>query len=252
MKGKYTIMKKIVLVLSLVSMGAFFGILLNTAISGDNIYEELKKFQYVFNMAYSNYVSEKTPEELSEAAIKGLLEGLDVHSVYISKEEMEKVTENFSGEFEGIGIEFDMLEDTITVVSPIAGGPSEELGIMAGDKIVKIDDGDAVGIDRSEVPKLLKGPKGTKVAVDIVRYGEKELLHFDIIRDKIPIETVDASYMVDEEIGYMSINRFAAKTHAEMMQAVQNLKKDGMKKLILDLRGNPGAVSYTHLRAHET
>ncbi len=240
MKGNYTIMKKTVLALSLVSIGAFFGILLNTAVSGDNIYEELKKFQYVFNMAYSNYVTEKTPEELSQAAIKGMLEGLDVHSVYISKEDMEKVEENFSGEFEGIGIEFDMLEDTITVVSPISGGPSEELGIMAGDKIVKIDGEDAVGVERSEVPKLLKGPKGTKVAVDILRYGESDLLHFDIIRDKIPIETVDASYMIDDEIGYVSINRFAAKTHAEMMEAVNSLKQEGMKKLVLDLRGNPG------------
>ncbi|MER3328500.1 MAG: S41 family peptidase, partial [Candidatus Kapaibacterium sp.] len=149
-------------------------------------------------------------------------------------------SENFSGEFEGIGIEFDMVDDTIIVVSPINGGPSEELGIMAGDKIVKIDDEEAVGMLRSEVPKKLKGPKGTKVAVDIKREGEKKLLHFDIIRDKIPIETVDANYMIDNEIGYVTINRFAANTHAEMMKAVNELKQQGMKKLILDLRGNPG------------
>lgn len=240
MKGNSSIMKKTILVLSLVSVGAFLGIFINTAISGDNIYEQLKKFQYVYNVAYRNYVTEKTPEELNEAAIKGMLEGLDVHSVYIDKEEMEKVSENFSGEFEGIGIEFDMVDDTIIVVSPIKGGPSEELGIMAGDKIVTIDGEDAVAMKRSEVPKLLKGPKGTKVAVDIKREGQKKLIHFDIIRDKIPIETVDANYMIDDEIGYVTINRFAANTHAEMMKAVNDLKQQGMKKLILDLRGNPG------------
>ena len=146
-------MKKTVLVLSLVSVGAFLGIFINTAISGDNLYEQLKKFQYVYNVAYRNYVTEKTPEELNENAIKGMLEGLDVHSVYIDKEEMEKVSENFSGEFEGIGIEFDMVDDTIIVVSPINGGPSEELGIMAGDKIVKIDGEEVVGMNRSDVPK---------------------------------------------------------------------------------------------------
>lgn len=240
MKGNSSIMKKTILVLSLVSVGAFLGIFINTAISGDNIYEQLKKFQYVYNVAYRNYVIEKTPEELNEAAIKGLLSDLDVHSVYIDKEEMEKVSENFSGEFEGIGIEFDMVDDTIIVVSPIKGGPSEELGIMAGDKIVKIDDEEAVGMNRSEVPKKLKGPKGTKVAVDIKREGQKKLIHFDIIRDKIPIETVDANYMIDDEIGYVTINRFAANTHAEMIKAVNELKAQGMKKLILDLRGNPG------------
>ena len=109
MKGNSSIMKKTILVLSLVSVGAFFGILLNTAISGDNIYEQLKKFQYVYNMAFRNYVIEKTPEELNEAAIKGLLGSLDVHSIYIDKKEMEKVSEDFSGEFEGIGIEFDRI-----------------------------------------------------------------------------------------------------------------------------------------------
>lgn len=233
-------MKKTILVLSLVSVGAFFGILLNTAISGDNIYEQLKKFQYVYNMAFRNYVIEKTPEQLNEAAIKGLLGSLDVHSIYIDKKEMEKVSEDFSGEFEGIGIEFDIVDDTIIVVSPISGGPSDELGILAGDKIVKIDGDDAIGLSRDKVPKLLKGPKGTKVSVDIFREGDTKLHHFDIIRDKIPIETVDASYMIDDEIGYIEVNRFAANTHSEMMQAVHDLKKQGMKKLILDLRYNPG------------
>jgi carboxyl-terminal processing protease len=240
MKRNSSIMKKTILVLSLVSVGAFFGILLNTAISGDNLFEQMKKFQYVYNMAYRNYVIEKTPEELSEAAIKGLLGSLDVHSVYIDKKGMEKVTENFSGEYEGIGIEFDIVEDTIIVVSPISGGPSEELGILAGDKIVKIEGDDAIGLTRQKVPELLKGPKGTKVSVDIFRDGDKQLHHFDIIRDKIPIETVDASYMIGDDIGYISVNRFAATTHDEMMKAARKLKAEGMKKLILDLRYNPG------------
>lgn len=235
------IMKRTVTILTLVSIGVFFGILLNTSISGDNIYTQFKKYQDVFNMAYKNYVEDVDVKKLNEAAIKGMLNELDVHSVYIDEEEMKRVNESFSGAFEGIGIEFDMLDDTITVISPIAGGPSEELGILAGDKIVQIDGEDAVGIPRMEVPKKLKGPKGTKVIVDIKRFGVDKLINFEITRDKIPIETVDAYYMIDTtDIGYVRINRFAQNTHSEMMNAVFKLKQQGMKKLLLDLRGNPG------------
>jgi carboxyl-terminal processing protease len=224
-----------------VIVGISIGVIFQPLISGDSIFTEVKKFNYVLNTAYKNYVDEVDSHKLVESAIRGMLEELDVHSVYISEEDMKDVKEDFEGAFEGIGIEFDVIHDTITVVTPLPGGPSEELGIMAGDKIVKIDDENAVGLNRNDVPKKLKGPKGTKVVVDIKREGFDELLKFEIIRDKIPINTVDAKFMIENtDIGFIMINRFASTTHDEMITALRELKKQGMKKLILDLRGNPG------------
>lgn len=222
-------------------VGVLIGLSLTPLVSSDNIYQLRQKFDHVFNMTYKNYVDEVDAEKLTEAAIQGMLEDLDPHSVYINAEKMKGVEEDFSGKFEGIGIQFDIINDTITVVSPIAGGPSEELGIQAGDKIVKIDGEDAVKMERDEVPKKLKGPKGTVVVVDIKRNDAPELLNFKIIRDEIPIYTVDASYIVPgTDIGVIAINRFAATTHKEMMEAADNLKAEGMKRMVLDLRGNPG------------
>jgi carboxyl-terminal processing protease len=154
---------------------------------------------------------------------------------------MKGVKEDFEAAFEGIGVEFDVIHDTITIVSPIPGGPSEGLGILASDKIIKIDGENVIGINRNDVPKKLRGKKGTKVVVDIKRDGTKNLLNFEIIRDKIPIFTVDASFIMDgTDIGVVVVNRFAATTYEEMMTALRSLKQQGMKKLILDLRGNPG------------
>lgn len=235
-------MKKVIIIgITTAIVGIAIGFALTPLISGDNIYSMQQKFNHVFNMTYKNYVDEIDANKLTEAAIKGMLEDLDPHSVYIDAEKMKGVEEDFSGSFEGIGVQFDIINDTITVVSPIAGGPSEELGILAGDKIVEIDNEKAVGIPRDDVPKKLKGPKGTIVKVAIKRNDVKDLLHFDITRDKIPIYTVDASYIVPgSDIGIITVNRFAATTHEEMMDAAMKLKESGMKKLILDLRGNPG------------
>lgn len=222
-------------------IGVAIGFLITPVISRDNIYSQLDKYQEVYNNAVKNYVDEVDMNELTEAAIKGMLDELDPHSVYITAEDMKAVKEDFSGSFEGIGIQFDIINDTITVISPIAGGPSEALGIQAGDKIINIDGEDAVGIARDEVPDKLKGPKGTKVVVDIMRGFDPELIEFDIIRDKIPIYSVDASFMVeDTDIGVVVVNRFSATTHREMLEAMRKLEAKGMKKLILDLRGNPG------------
>jgi carboxyl-terminal processing protease len=221
--------------------GVFIGIVFQPLISGDNIFSGIKKFNFVLNTAYKNYVDDVDSHKLVESAIKGMLNELDVHSVYISKDDMKGVKEDFEASFDGIGIEFDVIHDTITIISPITGGPSEALGILAGDKIVKIDGENAIGIKRSEVPKKLRGPKGTKVTVDIKREGVSELIVFEITRDKIPLYTVDASYIMDgADIGVVIINRFAATTFEEMKTALRTLKKQGMKKLILDLRGNPG------------
>ncbi len=222
-------------------IGIAIGVIFQPLISGDNIFNEIKKFNYVLNTAYKNYVDDVDSHKLVEAAIKGMLNELDVHSVYISEEEMKEVSEDFNAAFEGIGVEFDVIHDTITIISPIPGGPSSKLGILAGDKIVKIDNENAVGIKRNEVPKKLRGPKDTKVVVEIKREGTKGLLKFEIIRDKIPIFTVDASFIIDgTDIGLVKINRFAATTHEEMLNALIDLRKQGMKRLILDLRGNPG------------
>jgi carboxyl-terminal processing protease len=224
-----------------VIIGISIGLLVQPLISGDNIFKQVKKFDYVLNTAYKNYVEEIDTQQLVEAAIKGMLNELDPHSVYISADEMKHVNEEFQGSFEGIGVEFDVINDTITVVAPITGGPSEMLGIQSGDKIVKIDGKTAVGIDRADVPKKLKGPKGTIVELDIHRDREADLLHFAVTRDKIPLYTVDSYYMIDgTDIGVVAVNRFAATTLDETKEAIRNLKNQGMKKLVLDLRGNPG------------
>ncbi|MCK5742124.1 MAG: S41 family peptidase, partial [Chlorobi bacterium] len=217
------------------------GIPLQKIISGDDIYSQIKKFNFVLQTANKNYVEETDNHKLVEAAIKGMLDELDPHSVYIPPKKLKKVKEDFRGNFDGIGVQFNVFEDTITVISPIAGGPSEALGIQSGDKIVKIDGKNAVGIGRDEIPKRLKGPKGTTVNVEIKREDEADLLSFDIVRDKIPIYSVDAAFMLDDtDIGFISINRFMRTTHVEFLDSVAVLKKKGMRNIILDLRGNPG------------
>lgn len=234
-------MKKYLIITGAIIIGALIGFFIQPLVSGDSIFDQVRKFDYVLNTAAKNYVEEVDTQKLTEAAIKAALNELDVHSVYIPAEEMKRVNEDFQGSFEGIGIEFDIINDTITIVTPIPGGPSEMLGLMSGDKIIKIDDENAVGLSRSEVPKKLKGPKGTKVKVEIVRANQKETLKFTITRDKIPINTVDAAYIIDNtDIGVIVVNRFAATTHEELVESLNALSQQGMKRLILDLRGNPG------------
>ena len=222
------------------AVGILVGIYIQPVISGDNIYEQVKKFQDVLYTVQKNYVEEVDTPKLVEAAIYGMLAKLDPHSIYIPAAQQKRVEEDFRGNFEGIGVEFDVIRDTITIVSPISGGPSEALGIMSGDKIVKIDDVNAVGMSRDDVPKKLRGPKGTQVSVMIVRSGAKDPIRFDIKRDKIPLYTVDASFVDESGTGYMAINRFAEPTYQEMMVNLERLGKIGMKRLILDLRGNSG------------
>ncbi len=228
----------VVVLLILVSI--LGGMQLNTLISGDNIYEQLGKFKDVLSLTEKYYVDEVDTQKLTESAIKGLLNDLDPHSVYIDAKQLPRVTEEFKGKFEGIGIEFAVVNDTIVVVQPIGGGPSAQLGILSNDKIVKIDGKSAIGFSNDQVMKSLKGPKGTKVSVSIVRPGDSAMLEYEIVRDVIPFNSVDVSYMLDDEIGYINVTRFAETTNTEMLSALQKLKAEGMKRLILDLRFNPG------------
>lgn len=246
-------MRKVIVGAATVLIGFVIGFWFNPLISGDNVFEQVKKFDRVLQTANRNYVEDVDTQKLVQAAIKGMLEELDVHSVYIPADKMKEVEEDFEGKFEGIGVVFNILNDTITIVSPIPGGPSEKLGITSGDKIVNIDGEDAVGIEMDEVPKKLKGPKGTIVEVDIFRQGEPELLHFTIERDEIPINSVDASYIIDgTDIGVLKVNRFMATTHQEVVSALKELKTEGMKKVIMDLRGNPGGyLTQSFLMADE-
>lgn len=191
-----------------------------------------------------SYVDEVDTEKMVEDAIVSMLEELDPHSMYIPADELKAMNEPLKGNFEGIGIQFNILKDTILVVSPISGGPSEKLGILAGDRIVKIEDEKVagVGIKNSDVMTKLKGPKDSKVNISILRKGERDLIPYEITRDKIPIYSVDAYYMATPEIGYIKINRFAATTHDEFLTALSMLKENGMKDLILDLQGNGGGL----------
>lgn len=201
------------------------------------------RVEEVLNFIQSRYVDDINPQKLEDAAIKAMLEQLDPHSSYISKDQLVTVNESLSGKFSGIGVEFFILDDTIMVVSALSGGPSEAVGIQAGDKIIMVEDSTiaGVGITSLGVADLLKGDKGTKVNVGIRRGDAKELLNFEITRDEIPLYSVDAGYMINDETGYIKVNRFSGKTYEEFMKKMETMiEKEGMKHLILDLRQNPG------------
>lgn len=196
-----------------------------------------------FEKAYL-YISNNSPEEnmtrLTEEAIKGMFSTLDPHSMYIEPEDNEQIQAEFAGKFQGIGVQFQVIKDTITVVTAISGGPSDQLGIRSGDRIIAIEDSSAIGFTNEMVVNRLRGEKGSKVKVTVKRPNVKQPINFVITRDDIPLYTVDTSYMLDEKTGYIKINRFAATTHDEFMQAVEELEKEGMERIVLDLRGNPG------------
>lgn len=206
--------------------------------------DEVYKFSKVLGFIEAFYVDSVNKEKLIESAVVEMLKELDPHSVYISKEEVQRMNEPLQGSFDGIGIQFNILYDTLMVVSPISGGPSEKVGIIAGDRIVSIDGENVAGvkITNEMVFDRLRGKKGTKVVVVIKRRGENELLDFEIIRDKIPIFSLDAAYMVStkDKVGYIKLNRFAATTMQEYREAVEKLRKEGAEHLILDLTDNGG------------
>ncbi len=202
----------------------------------------IKKIQRALYFIETNYVEKPNHEELIQDAVEGIMDNLDPHSAYIPPRDLSQMSEQMEGGFDGIGIQFNILEDTIYVETPLAGGPSEEIGIMAGDRIVKVDGKNVAGINISttDVMRHLKGPKGSKVDLAIKRRGHKGLLEFTVTRDRISLNSVDYAYMISPQTGYIGITRFAETTYDEFNEALTRLQQEGMKKLVLDLRGNPG------------
>lgn len=205
----------------------------------DGLRESVKKFEDAY-LYISNTFPDENMNKRTEDAIEHMFSNLDPHSMYIEPEDGEAIDENFDGKFQGIGIQFQVIQDTITVITPISGGPSDQLGIRSGDRIIEINDSSAVGFSNEDVRNTLRGPKGSNVDVTIKRPNANQPLEFTITRDDIPLYTVDTSYMLDNKTGYVKINRFAATTHEEFMEAMEELEKKGMERIVLDLRGNPG------------
>ncbi len=206
---------------------------------------DMRRLYEVYTYVDRMYVDEVPSKEISEAAIVAMLEKLDPHSTYIPAEEVLQANERINGSFVGVGIRFNILRDTLLVVNPIPGGPSEKIGIMAGDKIIKIDGENVAGqgLRNSGVRERLLGEMGTKVKVQIDR-GERDLIEFTVTRDKIPVHSVVSAYMVDKTTGYLKLTNFSRTTETEVREAIKDLKKQGMKDLIFDLQGNGGGLLY--------
>ena len=207
--------------------------------SGDSPIRKLQIAEMAINNLYVDSVDEN---KLVEDGIRGMLEKLDPHSSYSNPEEVKAMNEPLQGNFEGIGVQFNMVDDTLLVIQPVSKGPSEKVGIMAGDRIVTVNDTAIAGVKMSkeEIMRRLRGPKGTKVNLGIVRRGVAEVLKFTVKRDKIPVKSIDAVYMIRPNVGYIRIGNFGATTYDEFMEGMEKLKKEGMKDLILDLQDNGG------------
>ncbi len=208
--------------------------------AADNIFSSTRLLMGVLNLVNDNYVEEVQPGELIYAAIDGMLEVLDPHSSFLSKESFAEMGERFSGKFYGIGIEFDVLDGFLYVISVIDESPSEAVGLQSGDRIIRIDGESAIGIKHDEVRQKLRGEKGTRVDVTIERPGVEDRFEVTITRDSIPIRSVRTSFMLEDRTGYIQLIRFAKTTSRELETALDKLQQEGMERLILDLRGNSG------------
>ena len=202
--------------------------------------EQIQKFNRFFSYLSAAYVDEVDMAPLVEASIRSSLAELDPHSTYLNQEELKAEMESFAGEFSGIGIEFNILQDTVLVVNTIVGGPAESVGVRAGDRIVEVDGENIVGLKRSEVPPKLRGERGSAVRVGVKRPNSTELLYFTIVRDNIPITTIDAAYLAADDVGYIKVNRFGHTTMSEFREAMAKI--GNIEGLILDLRGNGGGL----------
>jgi carboxyl-terminal processing protease len=239
--SKYQISLPLVLCIGLAA-----GVLIGVGINGHSVpsyaNDNVQKLREVFGLVKNEYVDDVKTDALVDDAIQHMLSKLDPHSMYISAKDREEANEDLRGNYEGIGIEFNIFHDTLVVVAPLSGGPSEAVGLRPGDKIIKVDTIGIAGakLSNADVMRYLKGPKGTEVKIEVLRKHVRNPLTFKIVRDKIPQYSVDASYMIDSEIGYIKVSRFAQTTFDEFQEALAKLKKKGMKKLVLDLQGNPG------------
>jgi carboxyl-terminal processing protease len=200
------------------------------------------KINDILNYIHDSYVDTVSREELTEQAVLSMLKNLDPHSAYIPASHFREMNDPLMGSFEGIGIEFNMINDTVVVITPISGGPSEKAGIMSGDRIIKVEEEHIAGVSMStnDIVSRLKGKKGTQVTVSVFRRNVPDIMVFTLTRDIIPSYSLDIAYMVDPDIGYVRLNKFSATTHPEFVSAVERLKREGMSKMILDLRGNGG------------
>lgn len=222
--------------------GVLLGAGLTNKSGGTEVNRDVQKLREVLSLVKSEYVDYTKTDDLVEEAIVHMLGKLDPHSAYISSKDRISANEDLQGNFEGIGIEFSIFNDTLTVVHAISGGPSEAVGVRPGDRIVKVNEKLIANtkLTNLDVMRYLKGPKGTEVKIEVVRKNKKEPITFTIIRDKIPQFSVDAAYLVTPEIGYVKVNRFSQNTYQEVHDALTKLRREGMKKLVLDLQGNPG------------
>ena len=202
----------------------------------------LRKLQYAEIAINNLYVDSVDEQKLVEDAIRGMLDKLDPHSSYMTPKEVKSANEPLNGNFEGIGVQFNMIEDTLLVIQPVTNGPSEKVGIIAGDRIVSVNDTAIAGVKMSkeEIMKRLRGPKGTKVRLGVVRQGIDDRLEFTVTRAKIPVKSIDATYMIRPGIGYIRIGNFGATTHQEFLESLSALRRQGMQDLILDLQENGG------------
>lgn len=236
MKNKISTWTAVGLMFLMLMLG--FGV--GTLISGDNIFEQLTKFKDVLALTQKFYVDTTNVEKLTESAINGLLSQLDPHSIYLPPVQTKQDAEKFQGSYQGVGLEIVALNDTIMVSEPMGGGPAVKLGIQSNDRIIRINDSTAVGLTTAQASQKLRGPKGTKVVVTIFRPGESAPMVYEITRDNIALNSVDVSLMLPDDVGYVSVNKFSATTRNEIFTALAKLREQGMKRLIFDLRGNPG------------
>ena len=222
--------------------GILIGLYINKGVSRKVEVEGGSKFDEVMWHVGNDYVEKPDEQKLQDGAIAAMMEALDPHSAYISLDEFNEVNDPLLGSFDGIGVQFRLEKDTIAVVNVIKGGPSEKVGIMAGDRIVYVDDSLAANkkLKNEDVMRLLKGPKGTKVRVRVLRRGVEGLLDYTITRDAIPTYSVDIAYMLDEKTGYLKLSKFSATTVNEFKKAIRDLNVQGMQQLVFDLRGNTG------------
>ena len=238
----------------IISVAIAIGIMIGIYLPGRDIVPQQRskgdKLKNIIGIIETNYVDSVDRDDLIDAAIPAMLKKLDPHSVYIPAKDLARANEPLQGNFEGIGISFNLLTDTILIISTIPGGPSEKLGLLPGDKIIYVNDSLVAGkgISDENVMGMLKGPKGTVVRVKILRNGQKDLLPFEITRDKIPMYSIDVAYMVNDNTGYIKINNFAMTTYDEFMEKLADLKDKGMRKLIIDLRGNSGGIMEAAIR----